>query len=29
LTLALDARVALDQQIGGEVWFDNLAVERQ
>jgi hypothetical protein len=29
LTLALDARVALDQQIGGEIWFDNLAVERQ
>lgn len=29
LTLALDARVALDQQIGGEVWYDNLAIERQ
>jgi hypothetical protein len=28
LTLTLAARVALEEQIGGEVWFDDLAVER-
>jgi hypothetical protein len=28
LTLMVDARVALEQQISGSAWFDDLAVER-
>jgi hypothetical protein len=28
LTLLLDARAALEQQIGGDVWFDNIAIDR-
>ena len=29
LTLELAARVALEQQVGGEVWYDDLAVKRE
>jgi hypothetical protein len=29
LTLSLDARAALDQQIAGEIWYDALTIERQ